>query len=104
MFNKTIIAVAAAAAIGAASALTPTVASARAGGHAFHGGCHFQGSVFRHGEFRFRGGPVFAYGGYSCWRWVPTRWGYARIWVCLSAGKPGAQVTSYACNIEGDCI
>jgi hypothetical protein len=19
---------------------------------------------------------------YSCWRWVPTSWGAARIWVC----------------------
>jgi hypothetical protein len=19
---------------------------------------------------------------YSCWRWVPTSWGSARVWVC----------------------
>jgi hypothetical protein len=26
---------------------------------------------------------VYAYyGDYSCWRWLPSRWGYVRVWVC----------------------
>jgi hypothetical protein len=28
--------------------------------------------------------PIFAtaVGVSSCWRWVPTRWGWHRVWVC----------------------
>lgn len=81
MIHKTIVALAAAAALGAA-ALAPTVAAARPGhgdGHRHdlhhprnhhHGHPHFR-------AFRFYG-PAFA----SCWRWVPTRFGYAKVWVC----------------------
>ena len=30
------------------------------------------------GSRAFAGIPVT----YSCWRWVPTAWGSARVWVC----------------------
>jgi hypothetical protein len=93
-------------------ALTPTIAAARGGhgghhgghgghhgGHGFHGGFHRVGQHggFRVGHFRglgrfhhvghfrrgVRGFGVYAYSGYyGCWRWVPTRRGYVRIWVC----------------------
>jgi hypothetical protein len=75
MIRKTIVALAAAAALGAAT-LAPTAASARPWhGHGVHhpdkhGHPHFR-------AFRFHG-PVFA----SCWRWVPTRFGYAKVWIC----------------------
>ncbi len=77
MIRKTIVALAAVAAIGAVT-LAPTAASAghwRAHGfhHHHHGHGHFHGSRF----FRFHG-PWYV----SCWRWVPTRFGYAKIWVC----------------------
>jgi hypothetical protein len=88
MLRKTIVAIAAAATIGGTVALSSTEASAR-GGWGGHGGHFaFHGGGFRHfggfGGARFYGGyyPYYAYG-YSCWRWVPTRWGgVARIWVC----------------------
>jgi hypothetical protein len=102
MLRKTIVAIAAAASIGGAVALTATEASARHGGFGggFHHGGHF---AFHHGgmrvahfhhfgrfhrfhrfgfrRFAFAGGPNYAYGG-SCWRWVPTRWGWRRHWYC----------------------
>jgi hypothetical protein len=75
MIRKTIVAFAAAAAIGAV-ALAPTAASARPWhGHGYHHHDRGHGHGFR--SFRFHG-PVFA----SCWRWVPTRFGYAKVWVC----------------------
>jgi hypothetical protein len=105
MFRKTAIALSITAAM---IAVTPTIAAARGGhgghgghhgGHGFHGGSHRMGhhGGFRVGHFRgvgrfhhvghfrrgFRGFGVYAYSGYyGCWRWVPTRWGYVRIWVC----------------------
>jgi hypothetical protein len=84
MLRKTIVAIAAAATIGGAVALSATEASARHGGWG-GGGFAFHGGGFRHfGGFRhvgFYGGPVYAYG-YSCWRWVPTYWGLRRVWIC----------------------
>ena len=74
MLQKSFMAMVAAVAIGAAALLAPDVASARSGWHGFHGGHSY-------GGFRFYGAPVY-YGGYSCWRWVPTRFGYAKVWVC----------------------
>ena len=76
MIRKTIVTLAAAAALGAV-ALDPTVASARPwhGNGAHHPRHHGHHPHFR--AFRFHG-PVFA----SCWRWVPTRFGYAKVWVC----------------------
>ncbi|HEY3146981.1 MAG TPA: hypothetical protein VGJ75_11555, partial [Dongiaceae bacterium] len=67
--------------------------------HGFHGGFHGMGhhggfrvghfsgiGRFHHvGHFRrgFRGFGLYAYSGYyNCWRWVPTRWGYVKVWVC----------------------
>jgi hypothetical protein len=81
MMRKLGFAIAAAAAIGAAT-LTPTVASAHwrsygNGGHdygMYRGGGHshgFQGPRF----FRFHGFP-------GCWRWVPTPYGPTKVWVC----------------------
>jgi hypothetical protein len=72
MLRKTLFALAATAALGAA-ALVPTAASA----HGYHG----------HGHFGFRGfgiavvSPAYAYS--SCWRyqWVETRRGLRRILV-----------------------
>jgi hypothetical protein len=61
------------------------------GGGPVHAGVrnvgHFPGvSRFHHAaHFRrgFRGSGVYAYyGDYSCWRWLPSRWGYVRVWVC----------------------
>jgi hypothetical protein len=45
--------------------------------HRFHHFAHFH--HFRH-HF-----PIFATaaGVGSCWRWVPTRWGWHRVWVCV---------------------
>jgi hypothetical protein len=40
---------------------------------------------FRHfHHFRHHHFPIFAtaVGVGSCWRWVPTRWGWHRVWVC----------------------
>jgi hypothetical protein len=79
MIRKTIVALAAAAALGTVT-LAPTVASARPwNGHGVHHPRHHghQGHHPHFRAFRFRG-PVFA----SCWRWVPTRFGYAKVWVC----------------------
>ena len=59
------------------------------GGHAFVGGPRLVGrSAFighrgfvgrRH--FFVGGGPIFVAGG-GCWRWRPTVYGWARVWVC----------------------
>jgi hypothetical protein len=44
--------------------------------HRFH---RFHRNVFFVGGFA---GPYYDYG-YTCWQWVPTRWGtWTRIWVC----------------------
>ena len=42
----------------------------------FHGFHHF--AHFRHRHVLF----ASAIGVGSCWRWVPTRWGWHRVWVC----------------------
>ena len=75
MLRKLIVA----AAIGVcAVAFVPATTWAGGGYHGYrHHGYH------RHGGFHgWRGHhfhrPIFA----SCWRWVPTRFGYAKIWVC----------------------
>ena len=93
MLRKTIVAIAAAASIGGAVALTATQASARHGG--FGGGravaVHAGGLRVAHvgGFHHFRGfrrvavfgAPIYAYGD-SCWRWIPTRWGWRQLWYC----------------------
>ncbi len=79
MLRKLVLAVAAVAAIGGATAVSTTPAAAWHGGHGWHGGGHGW-----HGGFRGYGGPRFYYGGgpyaYSgggCYvrRLVPTPWG-----------------------------
>ncbi|HLA20512.1 MAG TPA: hypothetical protein VJZ74_03545 [Pseudolabrys sp.] len=83
MIRKLTLALAAAAAIGAA-ALTPTVASAAPGwyGHGHHGywGRHWRGG------FGFGFGPTYIAGGdcYTVKRIVDTRWGprVRRVTVC----------------------
>ncbi len=73
MLRKTLVAIAAAAAIGT-TMFVPTDASAGYGGYG-----HFYGG-FKHAHFygfrsaRFYGYRNSDYG--DCWRWVPTRWGY----------------------------
>jgi hypothetical protein len=77
MLRKTILAIAAAAALGAA-ALAPTSASAYWGG--WHGGWHGGGWGWGYHPFvRIYAGP--GYGG--CWvqRWVYTPYGPALRWV-----------------------
>src|SRR6516164_10783781 len=44
--------------------------------HRFHRFHHF--AHFRHRHVLF----ASAIGVGSCWRWVPTRWGLHRVWVC----------------------
>ena len=44
--------------------------------HHFHRFHHF--AHFRHRHILF----ASAIGVGSCWRWVPTRWGLHRVWVC----------------------
>jgi len=77
MIRKTIVAIAAATAFSAIT-FAPTVASA---GH--WGGAH---RGFRHrGHWHFYGPRFFRHhspGFASCWRWLPTRFGYAKVWVC----------------------
>ena len=73
MLRKTIIAVAAAATIGA---LAPSVASAAPRHHGWrHGFNHSHG-------FHLGGLRIFRpqYGG--CWSLVPTRFGFAKVWTC----------------------
>src|SRR5215470_10066332 len=36
----------------------------------------------RFNRFAFASVPFFVGAGISCWRWVPTAWGWQRIWVC----------------------
>ena len=67
LVRKTFVILAVAATIGGA-ALSPTDAFARWGGVGW-------------GGVGFVGAPIFAYG-VSCWRWAPTVWGPARVWVC----------------------
>lgn len=79
MLRKILVAIAVAVMLGG-TMLIPTDASARGGrgGHGFHG--HFRGG----GHIAFRGArfisvaPIVV----SCWRWVPSRWGYVKVWVC----------------------
>ncbi len=46
------------------------------------------GSIRHHHRFHHRNAFFFgvgfagAYGYDSCWRWVPTNWGWQRVWVC----------------------
>jgi hypothetical protein len=78
MFRKSILAIAAVAVISAA-ALVPTTASAGGGGGK-GGGWGGKGGGFHH----------WGYGGLflstavasSCWQWVETRRGLARVYVC----------------------
>jgi Spy/CpxP family protein refolding chaperone len=82
MSRKTILAITAAAALGAIT-LAPTAASA---GHwRSHGpgpGFHHRG----HGHFHGFHGPRFhrfhGHGFASCWRVIPTRFVFAKVWVC----------------------
>ena len=72
MLRKTLLALAATAAIGAA-ALTPTSASAFGWHHGWHGGWHHH---FGGGPRLFVGGPAYyGYGGCYARRLVPTPWG-----------------------------
>jgi hypothetical protein len=94
MIRKTMIALAAVAALG--TAFVATEASARSGGHGFGGHHGFSGGGFRHHGFHrgffgsgfgFYGYPYSAYYGYDgCYqvRRVPTPWGWRwrRVWVC----------------------
>jgi hypothetical protein len=76
MLRKTLVAIAAAAAIGT-TMLVPTDVSAGYGGYGHYGRFY---SGFKHAHFhgfrsaRFYGYRNSYYG--DCWRWVPTRWGY----------------------------
>ena len=36
----------------------------------------------RFNRFAFASVPLFVGAGISCWRWVPTAWGWHRVWVC----------------------
>jgi len=54
-------------------------------GHVHHSGIHrgaFFAPRFRHHHRRFFVGAGFYSYGYTCWRWVPTRFGWRRVWVC----------------------
>jgi hypothetical protein len=102
MFRKMILVIAAMAATTGTVALSSTEASARWGGRGWGGGHFAFGSVGRVGGWGWRGPgwgwrrAGWGWGGwggiglvgigipvaYSCWRWVPTSWGAARIWVC----------------------
>jgi hypothetical protein len=75
MLRKTMLALAATAAIGAA-ALAPTSASAHWGGWGWHGGWHHWGY---HPFVRVYGGPV--YGGCTVRHWVYTPYGPVLRWV-----------------------
>src|SRR5262249_47404842 len=59
------------------------------GAHRFVGARPFIGHRFgrfhrvhRFNRFPFASGPLFVGAGISCWRWVPTVWGWQRVWVC----------------------
>jgi hypothetical protein len=68
------------------------------GGRPFIGGRHFVGArafvgprrfgfarfhrFHRFNRFAFASVPFFVGAGISCWRWVPTAWGWQRVWVC----------------------
>ena len=75
MLRKLVLAVAAVAALGGATAISATPAAAW-GGHGWHGGGGWHGGWRGYGP-RFYGGPVYAYGGGGCLvrRVVPTPWG-----------------------------
>jgi len=58
------------------------------GAHRFVGARPFIGHRFgfhrfhRFNRFAFASVPFFVGAGISCWRWVPTAWGWQRVWVC----------------------
>jgi hypothetical protein len=92
MLRKSIIALAAAAALGI-GALASTPASAHWGhwgGHfGFHRAFFFHRAFVGHPFFLHRYAfyrPIYLDDGYGCWRWrrVPTYWGWhwRRVWVC----------------------
>jgi hypothetical protein len=84
MLRKLIVGAAVALTFGA-TALVPTEADAR---HGWRGGWHggWRGGrvvVVRPVARAFVIAPVIVpVRRLSCWRWVPTRWGYAKVWVC----------------------
>jgi len=106
MLRKTMMALAASAAL--ALAVVPTGASARVGGFGHGGGGHVsvghvgaghiggarfgihRFGVHRFGRFGFhrfhrfgvRRGPFFVGVYPTCWRWVPGPFGWHRAWVC----------------------
>ena len=83
MLRKLIVAIAVVLMLGG-SMLIPTDASARGGRGGGHGGHGFHGHGFHGGHVAFRGArfisaaPLYV----GCWRWVPSRWGLVRVWVC----------------------
>jgi hypothetical protein len=81
MLRKLSIALAATLAIGAATALTTTEASAFHGHGGWHGGWHGWHGGWRGPGVRFYAYPAYGYG--SCYRprWVPG-FGWRRVWVC----------------------
>jgi hypothetical protein len=82
MIRKTIFAAATIAAIGAA-ALIPTEASAGGGGKGGGGGGKGGGGYHHHHGHWGIGGLVLSTAVVgSCWRWVETRRGLARVYVC----------------------
>jgi hypothetical protein len=42
----------------------------------------FFANRFHHRRFFVGGVGLYGYGYGSCWRWVPTVYGYRRVWVC----------------------
>jgi hypothetical protein len=79
MFRKSILAIAAVAVISAA-ALVPTTASAGGGGGKGGGGWGGKGGGFHHWG---HGGLFLSTAvASSCWQWVETRRGLARVYVC----------------------
>ena len=43
---------------------------------------HRRFAFFAHRRFPFFGGAAFAAVGTSCWTWVPTAFGWQRVWAC----------------------
>jgi hypothetical protein len=56
----------------------PSMASSWGGWH--HHFAHFH--HFHHFRHRFLFATAIGVGYNSCWRWVPTRFGWHRVWIC----------------------